>query len=81
MSNFFTVSPIGNDEFLIEGNIDKARFVTETDLTNISLVDIINGPKLIVGKDFLGYGNIDHISLLRNNPSKPLLLKIRTTNP
>lgn len=71
------VSQISNNEYLIEAITDEAKFVSETGEHNLSLVDIKNGPRIVVGKDFFGHGFVDTISLLRANPSLPLLLKVK----
>lgn len=71
------VSQIGNNEYLIEAITDEAKFVSETGEHDLSVVDIKNGPKIVVGKDFFGHGFVDRISLLRSNPSLPLLLKVK----
>lgn len=71
------VSNIGYKEYLIEALTDEARFVSETGEHDLSLVDIKNGPKIVVGKDFFGHGCVDKISILRTNPTMPLLLKVK----
>lgn len=75
--NSIVISHIGNDEYLIEGDICEARFIAETGDHDLSVVDIKDGPKISVGKDFLGQGFINRISLLKTNPTEPLLLKIK----
>lgn len=72
-----SISVIGSKEYLIEAHTPEAKFVSETGEHDLSIVDIKNGPKIIVGKDFFGHGLVDHISLLRTIPSLPLLLKVR----
>lgn len=71
------ISYIGNKEYLLEISTDEAKFVSETSGYDPLLVDIKNGPQITVGKDFLGKGSIDKISILRTNPNLPLLLKVR----
>lgn len=71
------VSLISKNEYLIEASTDEAKFVAETGEHDLSIVDIKNGPKIVVGKDFFGQGFVDKISLLRSNPSLPLLLKVK----
>lgn len=71
------VSQIGSNEYLIEAITDEAQFISETGEHDLSLVDIKNGPKIVVGKDFFGHGSVNTISLLRSNPSLPLLLKVK----
>lgn len=71
------VSNIGHKEYLIEASTDEAKFVSETGEHDLSLVDIKHGPKIVVGKDFFGHGCVDSISILRTNPTLPLLLKVK----
>lgn len=71
------VSLIGHNEYLIEASTSEARFVSETGEYDLSLVDIKNGPKIVVGKDFFGHGSVDQISVLRTTPHLPLLLKVK----
>ena len=61
-------SLIGNNEYLIEASTSEARFVAENWEYDLSLVDIKNGPKIVVGKDFFGHGSVDKISILRTSP-------------
>ena len=71
------VSLIGHNEYLIEASTSEARFVSENGEYDLSLVDIKNGPKIVVGKDFFGHGSVDQISVLRTTPHLPLLLKVK----
>lgn len=71
------ISHIGNNEYLIEASVEEARFIAETGEHDLSLVDIKDGPKISVGKDFLGQGYVDRISILRITPTLPLLLKVK----
>lgn len=71
------VSMISKNEYLIEASTSEAKFISETDEYNVSVVDIKNGPKIIVGKDFFGHGCVDKISVLRIIPNLPLLLKVK----
>lgn len=75
--NSVNVSVIGHNEYLVEASTDEAKFISETGEHDLSVVDIKNGPKIVVGKDFFGHGFVNRISLLRSNPSLPLLLKVR----
>jgi hypothetical protein len=75
--NKVTVSHLGNNELLIEGDVSEAKFIAENSEFDLSAVDIKDGPKIVIGKDFLGQGYVDHISVLRLDPSEPLLLKIK----
>lgn len=79
--NTITVSHIGNYEYLIKGDVDEARFIAETDSLNLSAVDIKDGPKIVVGKDFFGHGHVDNISILKIDPKEPLLLRVRLSKP
>lgn len=72
-----SISLISDNEYLIEASTSEARFVAENGEYDLSLVDIKNGPKIIVGKDFFGHGSVDKISVLRTNPNLPLLLKVK----
>lgn len=74
-----SVSFIGHNEYIIEASTSEARFVSENGEYDLSLVDIKNGPKIVVGKDFFGHGSVDKISVLRMSPHLPLLLKVKLT--
>lgn len=71
------ISNIGHKEYLIEASTDEAKFVSETDEHSLSFVDIKHGPKIVVGKDFFGHGCVDRISILRTDPTLPLLLRVK----
>lgn len=72
-----SISLISHNEYLIEASTSEARFVSENGEYDLSIVDIKNGPKIVVGKDFFGHGKVDQISVLRTSPHLPLLLKIK----
>jgi hypothetical protein len=61
--NSKTVTQIGSNQYLVEGDIDYLRLGYVTDPI-ISYADIGSGPYLEVGKDFFGHGIIDYIEML-----------------
>lgn len=61
------VTQINDDEFLIEGYTDFARFSFEIDDTYLSLADIQGGPVLQIGCDFFGKGKIKSIEKVQCN--------------
>lgn len=67
------VSKINENEFLVEGDIEYARFGSEIDQSILTFVDIKDGPFLHIGKDFFGKGNIKKIERL---PHKELVIKL-----
>lgn len=70
------ISCIGHKEYLIEASVNEAKFICEIDDFDISSVLITDGPKITIGNDFRGIGTINHISVLRDNPKLPLLLRV-----
>jgi len=67
------VSKIDYKQFLVEGDIEYARFGSEIDQSILTFVDIKDGPFLHIGKDFFGKGNITKIERL---PNKNLIIKL-----
>lgn len=61
----------------MEVSTEEARFISEIGEYDLSVVEIKNGPEIVIGKDFLGYGYVHSIYILRSNPQLPLLLKVK----
>lgn len=61
--NSKTVTQIGSNQYIIEGNMDYLRLGYVTDPI-ISYADIGSGPYLEVGKDFFGHGIINLIEII-----------------
>lgn len=70
------ISCIGHKQYLVEASVREAKMLCEIDDFDVSSVLIKDGPKITVGHDFKGIGTINHISVLRDNPRLPLLLRV-----
>lgn len=70
-----TVTQIGNNEYLIEGETDFIRFGCEIDPI-ITYADIDGGPLLHVGKDFFGKGRIVSIQNIDSGRDGYIMIKV-----
>lgn len=70
--NGLLITQISNNQYLIEGQIESARFGYVIDPI-INFVDITNGPYIQLGMDFFGKGAVESIDILQKDP---LTLKI-----
>jgi hypothetical protein len=61
--NSKTVTQIGSNEYIVEGNMDYLRLGYVVDPI-ISYADIGSGPYLEVGRDFFGHGIINLIEII-----------------
>jgi hypothetical protein len=70
------VTQISVDEFLVEGEIESARFGFQTDDSFLNFADIHGGPFLHIGQDFFGKGIIKNIEKIDNDKEDYLILKV-----
>lgn len=72
--NSVIITQINHCEYLIEGNFDvKIGCVTDPIIT---YANIINGPLVTIGKDFLGKGLVSNIDIIENTKDN-IILKIK----
>jgi len=72
--NSVIITQINNTEYLIEGNFDiKLGCVVDP---VIVYANIINGPFIHVGKDFLGKGSVSNIDIIENTKNN-IIIKIK----
>lgn len=70
------VTAINDYQFLVEGEIDHARFGFQSDETNLNFADIQGGPFLHIGQDFFGKGIIDSIENVDSGQDGYMILKV-----
>jgi|APGre2960657373_1045057.scaffolds.fasta_scaffold18219_5 hypothetical protein len=70
------VTQINNNEFLVEGEIECAKFGFQVDESFLNFADIQGGPFLHIGQDFFGKGNIKNIQKIDSGKDDYLILKI-----
>lgn len=75
-NNSRIVTQINGRQFLVEGQIDFARFGFEIDESSISFIDIDNGPFLQVGQDFFGKGRITNLEKISCERKDYLIIKV-----
>ena len=75
-NNSRIVTQINGDQFLVEGQIDFARFGFEYDESSLNYVDIDNGPFLQVGKDFFGKGSITNLEKISTEKKDYVIIKV-----
>jgi hypothetical protein len=72
--NTFIITSINSCEYLIEGNFDiKLGCVTDP---IIAYANIINGPFIQLGKDFLGKGLVSNIDIIDNTKDN-IIIKVK----
>lgn len=74
-----TFTQINDNQFLIEGNSDKARVSGESEYA-ISYIDFDCGPLLHIGHGFLGRGKIVGIDLVDNDNRDYIIVKVTLDN-
>lgn len=70
-----TVTQITENEYIIEGEVNSAKFICEVDPV-INYVDIDGGPILHIGKDFFGKGKIIDIQNIESNQEGYIIIKV-----
>lgn len=73
------VTQIKDNQFLIEGEIESARFGFQADETNLNFADIHGGPFLHIGQDFFGRGKIKRIERIDSQRKNYIVLKVTLT--
>lgn len=79
-NNRFTVTPIKEDQFLVESNYKSLRIIGEHEYS-ITYIDIEDGPILHIGKDFLGMGNISSLEIIDTEEENYIIIKVTTNLP
>lgn len=79
-NNGFTVTPIKEDQFLVESNYKSLRIIGENEYS-ITSIDIEDGPILHIGKDFLGMGNISSLEIIDTEEENYIIIKVTTNLP
>lgn len=74
--NTRTITQINDNEYLIEGKSDWARFGFEIDEHSLTFASLENGPFLHVGDNFLGKGNIVCIQNIETEKEGYITLKV-----
>jgi len=70
------VTPINNNQFLVEGKSDFVRFGFQSDETNLNFAELEGGPFLHIGQDFFGKGKILSIENIDTDDEYYIILKI-----
>lgn len=70
------VTPINDHQFLLEGEVDFARFGFQSDQHSLNFADLQGGPFVHIGQDFFGKGIIDHIEKIDSGKEEYIILKI-----
>jgi hypothetical protein len=77
--NTRTITQINENEYLIEGKSDWARFGFEIDDNFLTFADLENGPFLHVGDNFLGKGRITLLQNIVTEKPGYITLKVTTS--
>jgi hypothetical protein len=78
-NNRFTVTPIKEDQFLVESNYKSLKIIAENEYS-ITYIDIEDGPILHIGKDFLGMGNISSLEIISTEEENYIIIKVTTNS-
>jgi hypothetical protein len=70
------VTQIKENQFLVEGEIEVARFGFQADERNLNFADIQGGPLLHIGQDFFGRGKIKRIEKINSDKKNYIRLKV-----
>lgn len=74
--NTRVITQIAENEYLVEGEADWARFGCQFDPSVITSANLDGGPFLIVGDSFLGKGKIATIQNLETEKDGYFILKV-----
>ena len=75
----FTVTPIKEDQFLVESNYKSLKVIGENEYS-ITFIEVDHGPILHIGKDFLGMGSIVGLEIIDTERSDYIIIKVITKN-
>lgn len=75
--NGFTVSPIKENQYLIECNYESLKIIGESEYS-ITYIEIQNGPILHIGRDFLGMGKIIGLETIDTEKNNYIIIKVIT---
>ena len=78
-NNRLTVTPIKEDQFLVELNYKSLKIIAENEYS-ITYIDIEDGPILHIGKDFLGMGNISNLEIISTEEENYIIIKVTTNS-
>ena len=70
------ITQIGENEYLVEGESDWARFGCQSDISIITSANLEGGPFLIVGDSFLGKGKISAIQNIDSGRDGYIIIKV-----
>lgn len=70
------VTQVKENQFIVEGEIESARFGFQVDEVNLNFADIHGGPFLHIGQDFFGRGKIKRIEKIDSDKKNYIVLKI-----
>ena len=70
------ITQISDDEYLVEGESDYARFGCESDLSNLTYANLEGGPFLHIGDSFLGKGKIIQIQNIDSERDGYIIIKV-----
>lgn len=70
------VTQINDDQYLIEGETDFARFGFQVNENYLNFADIQGGPFLHIGQDFFGKGHITQIEKVDSAKDGYIILKV-----
>lgn len=74
--NTRVITQISENEYLIEGESDWAKFGCQYDPAFITSANLDGGPYLLVNDSFLGKGRITHIQNIETEQSNYFVLKV-----
>jgi len=75
------ITQISENEYLVEGESDWARFGCQSDISIITSANLEGGPFLITGDSFLGKGKISAIQNIDSGRDGYIILKITLYSP
>jgi hypothetical protein len=70
------ITQISENEYLVEGESDWARFGCQSDISVINSANLDGGPFLLVGDSFLGKGKISAIQNIDSGRNGYIIIKV-----
>jgi hypothetical protein len=74
------ITQISENEYLVEGKSDYAKFGCESDLCDLTFANLEGGPFLYVGDNFLGKGRITQIQNIETDQTDYIIIKVTVSN-